>query len=99
MDELQDAKEYGSILNVTMLDFPALYARLAEVEEDISIHRESALNTIKPLIQVAEALAQKYCNLLLQFAEILIYWFVADHGRLTSLMSSDKIKAGIKLSI
>ena len=60
MDELHDAKEYGSILNVTMVDFPALYARLAEVEEDISMHRESALNTIKPLIQVAEALAQKY---------------------------------------
>lgn len=60
MDELRDAKEYGSILNVTMVDFPALYARLAEVEEDISMHRESALNTIKPLIQVAEALAQKY---------------------------------------
>ena len=60
MDELHDAKEYGSILNVTMVDFPALYARLAEVEEDISMHRESALNTIRPLIQVAEALAQKY---------------------------------------
>ena len=60
MDEMHDAKEYGSILNVTMVDFPALYARLAEVEEDISMHRESALNTIRPLIQVAEALAQKY---------------------------------------
>ena len=60
MDELHDAKEYGSILNVTMVDFPALYARLAEIEEDISMHRESALNTIRPLIQVAEALAQKY---------------------------------------
>lgn len=60
MEELRDAKEYGSILNVTMLDFPALYARLSEIEEDISMHRESALNTIKPLIHVAEALAQKY---------------------------------------
>ena len=60
MDELHDAKEYGSILNVTMVDFPVLYARLSEIEEDISMHRESALNTIRPLIQVAEALAQKY---------------------------------------
>jgi hypothetical protein len=60
MNELRDAKEYGSILNVTMVDFPALYARLAEVEEDISMHRESALNTIKPLIQVSETLAQRY---------------------------------------
>ncbi len=60
MDELHDAKEYGSILNVTKVDFLALYARLSEIEEDINMHRESALNTIKPLIQVAEALAQKY---------------------------------------
>ncbi len=60
MEELHDAKEYGSILNVTMVDFPALYERLSEIEEDINMHRESALNTIKPLIQVAEALAQKY---------------------------------------
>ncbi len=60
MEELRDAKEYGSILNVTMVDFPALYARLSEIEEDINMHRESALNTIRPLIQVAEALAQKY---------------------------------------
>ena len=60
MDELRDAKEYGSILNVTMVDFPALYARLSEIDEDISMHRESALNTIRPLIHVAEALAQKY---------------------------------------
>ena len=43
-----------------MVDFPALYARLAEIEEDINMHRESALNTIRPLIQVAETLAQKY---------------------------------------
>ena len=60
MDELHNAKEYGSILNVTPVDFPALYARLAEVEADISMHRESALNTIRPLVQVAGALAQKY---------------------------------------
>ena len=60
MDELHDAKEYGSILNVTMVDFPALYARLAEIDEDISMHRERVLNAIRPLIQVAEALAQKY---------------------------------------
>lgn len=60
MNELRDAKEYGSILNVTMVDFPALYARLSEIDEDISMHRESALNTIRPLIHVAEALAQKY---------------------------------------
>ena len=58
--ELHDAKEYGSILNVTPQDWPALYARFAEIEEEISISREAALNELLPLVQVAEALAQKY---------------------------------------
>ena len=58
--ELHDAKEYGSILSVTPQDWPALYARFAEIEEDISISREAALNELLPLVQVAEALAQKY---------------------------------------
>lgn len=58
--DLRDAKEYGSILTVAPVDFAALYARAEEVENDISFHREAALNTILPLIRVAEALAQKY---------------------------------------
>ncbi len=58
--ELHDAKEYGSILTVTPQDWSALYARFAEIEEEISISRETALNELLPLVQVAEALAQKY---------------------------------------
>ena len=60
MHDLRDAKEYGSILTVTPVDFAALYARMEEVQNDISLHRESALNTILPLIRVAEVLAQQY---------------------------------------
>lgn len=60
VDELRDAKEYGSILNISQVDFAALYARMDEVRNDISIFREIALNSIMPLIQVANALAQKY---------------------------------------
>ena len=60
VDELQDAKEYGSILSITPVDFAALYARMEEVREDISLYRENVLNTILPLIQVAEVMAQKY---------------------------------------
>lgn len=59
MDELHDAKEYGSILNVTQVDFTALYARFTEIEDDISIYRESALRLI-PFVKCAEAMAQKY---------------------------------------
>ena len=60
MEELRDAGEYGSILNITPVDFAALYARVDEVIDDISLHRDTVLTTIWPLIQVAEALAQKY---------------------------------------
>lgn len=58
--EMHDAKEYGSILNVTPVDFAALYARFDEVRDDISMSKESVLNSLLPLVQVAEALAQKY---------------------------------------
>ena len=60
MSDLRDAKEYGSILTVAPVDFTALYARMDEIQNDISLYRESALNTILPLIRVAEVLAQQY---------------------------------------
>lgn len=58
--EMHDAKEYGSILNITPVDFPALYVRFDEVRDDISMSRETVLNKLLPLVQIAEALAQKY---------------------------------------
>jgi type II restriction/modification system DNA methylase subunit YeeA len=60
VDELRDAKEYGSILNISQVDFAALYARIDEVRDDISIFREIVLSSCLPLIQVAEVMAQKY---------------------------------------
>ena len=58
--ELHDAKEYGSILTVTPQDWSALYDRFAEITEDINMSRETALRELLPLVQVAEALEQKY---------------------------------------
>ena len=58
--ELHDAKEYGSILTVTPQDWSALYDRFAEITEDINMSRETVLRELLPLVQVAEALAQKY---------------------------------------
>ncbi len=60
ISELHDAKEYGSILTVTLQDWPALYERFAEITEDINMSRDTALREVLPLVQVAEALAQKY---------------------------------------
>lgn len=58
--EMHDAKEYGSIINITPVDFDALYARFDEVNEDISMSRETVLNELFPLVQVAEVMVQKY---------------------------------------
>ena len=60
ISELHDAKEYGSILTVTSQDWAVLYNRFAEITEDINISRNVALVELLPLVQVAEALAQKY---------------------------------------
>ena len=60
ISELQDAKEYGSILTVTPQDWSVLYDRFAEIMEDINMSRETALRELLPLVQVAEALSQKY---------------------------------------
>lgn len=60
IDELHDAKEYGSILTVTPQDWTAIYARFEEIREDINISREATLNELLPLVDVARALAQKY---------------------------------------
>lgn len=59
-DELHDAKEYGSILNVSHIDFATLHARIDEIREDISIYREATLIQLVPLIQCAEIMAQRY---------------------------------------
>ena len=60
INDLQDAKEYGSILTVTPVDFAPLYARMDEVQNDISLYREAAMATVLSLIRVAEVLAQQY---------------------------------------
>ena len=60
ISELHDAKDYGSILTVTPQDWSALYDRFAEITEDINMSRETALRELLPLVQTAQALAQKY---------------------------------------
>ena len=62
--ELHDAKEYGSILNITQVDFDALYARFEEIRhEDVpGIYSYQAIDTLLPFVQVAQTMAQKYHN-------------------------------------
>ena len=58
--EMRDAKEYGSILNITPVDCTGLYARFDEIREDINMMQKPALDELLPLVKCAELLAQKY---------------------------------------
>ena len=58
--EMRDAKEYGSILNITPVDFARLYARFDEIRNDINMMQMSALENLLPVVKCAEVLAQKY---------------------------------------
>ena len=60
IDELHDAKEYGSILNVSQVNFNALYERFDECMTEISMYQNAIEHDFYPFIQVAQALAQKY---------------------------------------
>lgn len=60
LKEMYDAKEYGSILNVTSQNWRKIYARFDEVQEDISIYRNVALEQLLPVMQVAEIIEKKY---------------------------------------
>ena len=61
LTEMRDAKEYGSILNITPVDFDGLYARFDENRSDINnIMQMTALDELLPVVKCAEVLAQKY---------------------------------------
>lgn len=58
--EMRDAKEYGSILNISPVDFGGLHARFDEIRDDIHMMQMAALDGLLPLVKCAELLAQKY---------------------------------------
>ncbi len=60
ISELHDAKEYGSIINISSVDFEALNERFRECKNEISISRATIELELYPLVQVAYALRQKY---------------------------------------
>lgn len=65
-DDLAGAKEYGSIIDVSPVDFDALLGRFEEIRAGASgdlfeaANRQLALNTVLPLVRQAQAMAQKY---------------------------------------
>lgn len=61
IEELHDAKEYGSILAVSQQDWNALYSRFDEIQNDsiMSFYSGAALD-LKKMVCVAEVIANKY---------------------------------------
>ncbi|MBE6418906.1 MAG: BREX-1 system adenine-specific DNA-methyltransferase PglX [Akkermansiaceae bacterium] len=58
--ELHDAKEYGSLIKCTPLDYGALYTRAEAIRKNGDMQGAAIVNEILPLIRVAETLALKY---------------------------------------
>jgi hypothetical protein len=60
VNDLHDAKEYGSIIQINPVDFESIYKRFEELEEDSTLFRELVFTQLKPLIDIAKILASKY---------------------------------------
>ena len=61
ISDLHDAKEYGSILDVKPVDFPALYARFDEIRNgNPNLYTYQVLDELLPFVRMAEVMAQKY---------------------------------------
>lgn len=57
---MNNAKEYGSLIRITGIDFNVLYNRLNEIKKELSIYQENIDNQILPLIKIAQILSNKY---------------------------------------
>ena len=60
ISEMHDAKEYGSLVEVTSVDFERIYSRFEEVHDEISIYTLPAMAELLPFVDTCYALAQKY---------------------------------------
>ncbi len=60
VDELHDAKEYGSIISVSSQDWDGLFNRFHEIKGEVDLRGEAARKQLLPLVEIAQVLAQKY---------------------------------------
>ena len=60
VDCMMDAKEYGSILRMPYINFDVLDCRIGEIQNDISIYKDLALEQLVPLIRCAEVMSECY---------------------------------------
>ena len=59
-DLLIDAKEYGSLLDASEIDFSVLFERNEELKKENSLYSQDVEKTILPAISAAYALSKKY---------------------------------------
>lgn len=60
-DDLYNAKEYGSIIEMTPVDFTAIYRRIEEMKDgELDIFSAYIPEQVTPIIRQAEIMAQKY---------------------------------------
>lgn len=62
LKEMEDAREFGSILNVSEVNFEALNARIDDIENEseLSFFSYQVCDVLIPLIRVAEIMSKKY---------------------------------------
>lgn len=61
IDDMRDAKEYGSIISVRSVDFERLYARFDEIIDEVDLaDRRFALDDLLPVVKSAELLSTRY---------------------------------------
>lgn len=58
--EMTDAKEYGSLIKISVKDFTPLYARFAEIENGDELNRDPALEILLPIVRCADLLSRQY---------------------------------------
>jgi len=62
IEDMMDAKEYGSIINVNQVNFEALYNRFESIKKEFAMNLDGvlALEQLLPLVEQAEVLSDKY---------------------------------------
>lgn len=60
VDTFYDAKEYGSLLQMPNVDFKGLFDRFDQITDDIHLHKDEAIRSYFPVVQIAEILSRKY---------------------------------------
>ncbi len=60
VETFRDAKEYGSLLQISQINFSLIYEKFDKLSNDGDILQNKIIQSLLPLCRVAEVLAQKY---------------------------------------